>query len=128
MDAEKRRQVWTLIEFSEKWSQAATAKFDDLAPSWYKRRETLIEGDDDYKEFLERLKREHAIETGIVEKLYDLSEGITETFIKDGFVEAFIGHDDTNVAPGQLMAYLTDHFKALNFVFAVVQSDRQLVP
>ncbi len=126
MDAEKQRQVWTPIEFSEKWSQAATAKFDDLAPSWYKRRETLIEGDDDYKEFLERLKREHAIETGIVEKLYDLSEGITETFIKDGFVETYIGHDDTNIAPGQLMAYLADHFEALNFVFAVVQSDREL--
>jgi len=126
MDAEKQRQVWTPIEFSEEWLQAATAKFDDLAPSWYKRRKTLIEADDDYKEFLERLKREHAIETGIVEKLYDLSEGITETFIKDGFVETYIGHDDTNIAPGQLMAYLTDHFEALNFVFVVVQNDRQL--
>lgn len=126
MDAQNQRQVWTPIEFSEKWSQTATARFDDLAPSWYKRRETLIEEDDDYKEFLERLKREHAIETGIVEKLYDLSEGITETLIKDGFVEAYIGHDDTNVAPAQLMAYLNDHFTALNFVFAVVQSNRQL--
>jgi hypothetical protein len=88
MDTEKQRQVWTPIEFSEKWAKATTAKFDDLAPSWFKRRESLTEGDDDYKEFLERLKRQHAIETGIVEKLYDLSEGITQTFIKEGFIDS----------------------------------------
>lgn len=126
MDTEKQRKVWIPIEFSQKWLEATTAKFDDLAPSWYKRRKTLVEGDDDYKEFLERLKREHAIETGIVEKLYDLSEGITQTFIKEGFVEAYIGHDDTNIEPRQLMAYLNDHFKALDFVFAVVQNNREL--
>ncbi len=126
METEKQRQVWIPIKFSEKWVEAPTAKFEDLAPSWYKRRENLTEGDDDYKEFLERLKREHAIETGIVEKLYDLSEGITQTFIKEGFVEAYIGHDDTNIEPRQLMAYLNDHFKALDFVFAVVQNNREL--
>ncbi|MGD2095368.1 MAG: Fic family protein [Phycisphaerales bacterium] len=126
MDTEKQRQIWTPIKFSEKWTEATTARFDDLAPSWYKRRQTLTEGDDDYKEFLERLKREHAIETGIVEKLYDLSEGITQTFIKEGFIDSYIGHDDTNIAPRQLMGYLNDHFEALDFIFAVVQSHREL--
>lgn len=127
MDTEKQRQVWVPIEFSEKWAKAPTAKFDDLAPSWFKRRkETLTEKDDDYKEFLERLKREHAIETGIVEKLYDLSEGITQTFIKEGFIDSYVGHDDTNIAPRQLMAYLNDHFEALDFVFAVVRNHRDL--
>jgi len=126
MDTEKQRQIWTPIKFSEKWAEATTAKFDDLAPSWFKRRETLTEGDDDYKEFLERLKRQHAIETGIVEKLYDLSEGITQTFIKEGFIDSYIGHDDTNIAPRQLMGYLNDHFEALGFVFAVVKSQRKL--
>lgn len=126
MDTDKRREVWTPIEFRQSWLQAATARFDDLAPSWYKRRQELTEADDDYKEFLQRLKREHAIETGVVEKLYDLSDGVTETFIREGFVEAYLGHDDTNIAPGQLMAYLNDHFKALDFVFTVVRKDRQL--
>ena len=126
MGTKKQRQVWTPIEFSEKWLETKTAKFDDLAPSWYKRRETLTQRDEDYKEFLERLKREHAIETGIVEKLYDLSDGITQTFIKEGFVEAYIGHDDTNIAPKRLMGYLNDHFRALDFVFAFVQNNREL--
>jgi len=126
MDNEKEREVWKPIGFSQKWLDASTAKFDDLAPSWYRRRETITENDDDYKEFRERLKREHAIETGIVEKLYDLREGITQTFIKEGFVETYIGHDDTDIAPQQLMSYLNDHFKALDFVFTFVKNNRKL--
>lgn len=126
MDNEKKREVWKPIGFSQKWLDATTAKFDDLVPSWYRRRETITENDDDYKEFMERLKREHAIETGIVEKLYDLREGITQTFIKEGFVEAYIGHDDTDIAPQQLMSYLNDHFKALDFVFTFVKNNRKL--
>lgn len=126
MNTEKERQVWTPIEFSGKWLETSTAKFDDLAPSWYKKRETLSGGDDDYKEFLERLKREHAIETGIVEKLYDLSEGITETFIKEGFVDSYIGREDTNIEAGQLLGYLNDQFEALDFVFTLVQGHREL--
>jgi len=126
MDTEKQRKVWTPVEFSQKWLNATTATFDDLAPSWYRRRETITEKDDDYTEFMERLKREHAIETGIVEKLYDLREGVTETFIKEGFVDAYIGHDDTDIAPQQLMSYLKDHFKALDFVFTFVENKREL--
>jgi len=126
MDMEKQRHVWFPIEFSEIWSETPTPKFDDLSPSWYKRRESLMEDDEDYGEFLERLKREHAIETGIVEKLYDLSEGITQTFIKEGFVETYIGHDDTNIPPRELMGYLRDQFEALDFVFSVVHDHREL--
>jgi Fic family protein len=126
MDTEKQRQVWTPVEFPEKWAKAPTAKFDDLAPSWYHRRENLTKENEDYKEFLGRLKREHAIETGIVEKLYDLSEGVTQTFIKEGFVDSYVGHDDTNIAPEQLMRYLNDHFAALDFIFSVVHDQRKL--
>jgi len=126
MNTEKKRHIWTPIEFSEKWLETPTANFDDLAPSWYNKRETLTESDEDYKEFLERLKREHAIETGIIEKLYDLSDGITETFIKEGFVDSYIGHDDTNIEPGRLMSYLNDQFEALDFVFTFVQGHREL--
>lgn len=73
-----------------------------------------------------RLKRQHAIETGIVEKLYDLSEGITQTLIKEGFVESYISHDDTNIPPKKLMQYLHDHFEAMDFIFDLVKSNRPL--
>ncbi|GAB1855896.1 hypothetical protein MHTCC0001_07310 [Flavobacteriaceae bacterium MHTCC 0001] len=119
-------EIWKPISFNENWRNADTSKFDDLAPSWYKKRKEFEEGKDGYEEFLTKLKRQHAIETGIVEKLYDLSEGITETLIKDGFVEAYISHNDTNIPPKKLMQYLHDHFEAMDFIFDLVKSNRPL--
>lgn len=118
--------LWKPINFSDTWSEADTSILDDLAPSWFKKRTELQEGNEDYEEFINRLKRQHAIETGVVEKLYDLSEGITETFIKEGFVESYLSHDDTNIPPQQLMGYLKSHFEAMDFIFDLVRNERPL--
>jgi Fic family protein len=122
----KEVPIWSPIEFNNSWIKTDTSKFDDLAPSWYKKRKEFESGESGYEEFLNRLKRQHAIETGIVEKLYDLSEGITQTLIKDGFVESYISHNDTNIPPKKLMQYLHDHFEAMDFVFDLVKSKRPL--
>lgn len=118
--------VWTPISFTVEWSKTNTSIFDDLAPSWYKKRKEFEESQESYDEFLTKLKRQHAIETGVVEKLYDLSEGITQTLIKNGFVESYIGHNDTDIPPKKLMQYLNDHFEAMDFIFDLVKSNRQL--
>ncbi|MFO0322573.1 MAG: Fic family protein [Bacteroidota bacterium] len=123
---EKEITIWEPINFADNWLSANTSKLDELAPSWFKKRELLKEGSKEYEEFVNRLKRQHAIETGIVEKLYDLKEGITQTFIKEGFVESYLQHGDTNIPPRQLIAYLTDHFDAIDFVFDVVKQNRQI--
>lgn len=117
--------IWSPISFDEKWRLADTSIFDDLAPSWYKKRKEFEEGQESYDEFLIKLKRQHAIETGVVEKLYDLNEGITQTLIKNGFVESYIGHNDTNIHPKKLMQYLNDHFEAMDFIFDLVKSNRE---
>jgi Fic family protein len=116
-------ELWKPIKFDDSWANSDTSILDDLTPSWFKRRQELREGNEDYEEFIDRLKRQHAIETGVVEKLYDLSEGITETFIKEGFVEAYLSHDDTNIPPSQLMSYLKDHFEAMDFIFDMVKNE-----
>ncbi len=123
---ENKKIIWQPIQIYDNWLTAKTSKLDDLAPSWFKKREHLKEGSKEYEEFVNRLKRQHAIETGIVEKLYDLKEGITQTFIKEGFVESYLQHGDTNIPPKQLIAYLQDHFEAIDFVFDVVKQDRQI--
>ncbi len=123
---EKQVTIWKPIRFDVVWLTSNTSKLDDLAPSWFRKREQLKEGSKEYEDFLSKLKRQHAIETGIVEKLYDLKEGITQTFIKEGFVESYLQHGDTNIAPKQLFAYLKDHFQAIDFVFDVVKQNRQI--
>lgn len=119
-------RLWKPINFSSKWNECDTFILDDLSASWFKRRSTLKENSAEYAEFLNRLKREHAIETGVIERLYDLKKGITETFIKEGFVKSFLSHGDTNIPKHELMAHLNDHLDAVNFIFDVVKENRPL--
>lgn len=119
-------KIWKPIEFDDKWLNTDTSSFDELADSWFEKRKEFKEGNKEYNDFLNKLKRQHAIETGIIEKLYDLSEGITQTFVKEGFIESFISHDDTNIPAIQLMGYLKSHFKAMDFVFDLVKNNRPL--
>ncbi|MHB8126704.1 MAG: Fic family protein [Desulfitobacteriaceae bacterium] len=118
--------IWKPLELKERWLEVSTAKLDNILPSWLNKRERLKKDNKEYEKFLNRLKRQHAIETGIIEKLYDLKDGITETFIKEGFVESYLQHGDTNVSPKRLMSYLHDHFEAIDFTFDLVKSNREI--
>lgn len=126
MTDQKNFRLWKHIELSKSWLDCDTSTLDDLSPSWFERREVLQNNSQEYKEFMTELKREHAIETGIVERMYDLEKGITETFIKKGFVESYISHNDTNVPVPKLLAHLSDHLNAVDFVFDVVKESRDL--
>ena len=119
-------RLWDFIGFSDKWKLADTSLLDDISPSWFGRRKVLEKNSSEYAEFIARLKREHAIETGVIERLYDLKKGITETFIKEGFVQSYLSHGDTNIPESQLMDHLQDHLDAVDFIFDVVKHNRSL--
>ena len=104
--------IWKPIEFTSNWEKSDTSILDDIADSWFVQREKLQQNSIEYKEFLERLKREHAIETGIVERMYDLSASITEAFINEGFKSSLLSHNDTNIEPQTLMWHLNDRIGA----------------
>ncbi|MBC6409651.1 MAG: Fic family protein [Ekhidna sp.] len=126
MTALKIHQLWKHVQLTNNWLECDTSTMDDLSPSWYERREVLQNNSKEYQEFITELKREHAIETGIVERMYDLEKGITETFIKKGFVASYISYNDTNVSVPKLLAHLSDHLNAVDFVFDVVKENREL--
>jgi Fic family protein len=126
MNEEKINRLWEPVTFNPKWKECTTSIIDDIAPSWFARREVLQNNSQEYHEFIERLKREHAIETGVIERLYDLEKGITETFIKKGFAEIYMSENDTNVPTPKLLNHLTDHLDAVDFIFDIVNENRQL--
>lgn len=123
---ENSKDIWTPIEIDDKWLFADTSKFDDLAPSWYKKRGEFQKDEEAYGQFLTKLKRQHAIETGVIERLYNLDEGVTQSLIKNGFVESLVSHNDTNITPSQLMLFLNDHLEAIEYIYEVVRSDRPI--
>ncbi len=120
----KTNKIWKPVEFSTVWKNCDTSILDDLSASWFLKREKWKDDSAEYIELMNRLKREHAIETGIVERLYSLDIGITETFIKEGFKQSYLSHNDTNIPEDDLMNYLNDHEQAINFVFDVVKEER----
>ena len=119
-------RIWKHIAVDDSWLQSDTSVLDDISESWFARKKAVENGSKEYADFLLQLKREHAIETGIIERIYDLKKGITETFIKEGFIESYLSHGDTNIPKSDLMAYLKNHLDAVDFVFDVVKNNRRL--
>ena len=48
-----------------------------LSRVWNERKDKLLESGE-FKQFLKKLQREWAIETGIIERLYSWDRGVTE--------------------------------------------------
>lgn len=119
-------RIWQPISINPNWFDADTSILDDIAPSWFSRREKLLANSREYEDFINRLKRRHAIETGIVERMYDLDKGVTETLINEGFYSSLISHGDTNIEKGKLLNHLQDHLDAVDFVFDIVKENRPL--
>ncbi len=119
-------RLWNYISFSENWKTCDTSVLDEIAPSWFARREILQANSIEYEEFVNRLKRRHAIETGIVERMYDIDKGVTETLINEGFISSLVSHGDTNVPKQTLFNHLQDHLDAVDFIFNVVKENRPL--
>jgi len=118
--------IWRPIEYDNKWNDVSTEKFDNIWPSWKRRREEFSKHPEQYKRFIDQLKRKQAIDTGIIERMYDLKRGITETFVREGFTDSYLQHGDTDIDPSLLMDYLRDNFNAIDWVFDFVKEDRLL--
>ena len=69
-------------------------ELESLQRVWRSQKE-LIEGAS-FDEFVKRLRREWAIETGIIEDVYTLDRGITRTLIEKGIDAALIPHNASN--------------------------------
>lgn len=76
--------------------------------------------------FLERLGRRWAIETGIIEGLYTLDRGVTETLIERGLVADYIERSATNQEPQDLVRILQDHQESIAFVYRYIRESNPL--
>lgn len=119
-------RFWKFISFADNWKNCDTSLLDQIAASWFARREVLQANSKEYGEFIGRLKRRHAIETGIVERMYDIDKGVTETLINEGFISSLVSYGDTDVPKQMLFNHLQDHLQAVDFIFDVVKANRPL--
>ena len=77
-------------------------------------------------DFNRRLIRRLSVETGILERLYDLDRGTTEQLVLHGFAEDLVSHFNTNIEPSKLIDILRDQEAAVQLVIDAVAKNRVL--
>lgn len=92
---------------------------------WTDQR-TRLEGTRQLSDFTERLGREWAIETGVIENLYEIERGVTQTLIERGFQAELLSHGSTNRPREYVLRLLRDQKDALDGVFDFISSKRAL--
>ena len=109
-------------EFDEK-ARVAEDELHLLAGIWQEQRADFDE--EELEKFNCELNREWSIETGLIERAYELDRGTTRLLIEHGIRESLIprhnGQDPVEVA-----AMLRDHENVINALFDFVAGNREL--
>ncbi len=92
----------------------------------WKREKESLHKQGAIKVFNERMARWWSVETGIIERLYEVSEGITLQLVEHGFEASLIPHGESSLPAEELVAILRDHRESLDMVMDVVGGTRQL--
>lgn len=95
-----------------------------LAKVWHEERERLADSDA-LPKFNDKLRREWAIETGLIERVYDFNRGVTEILIEHGIDAALIPHGP-GPTPETVASMIRDHEAAIDYIFAFVKDERPL--
>ena len=89
------------------------ARLDTIRSIW---DHTKIELDRNVMDrFVNRLKRDIAVETGIIEGLYELDRGLTQTLVTHGFTRDTVDRAGESV-PDSTLSMLRDHLRGLDFI------------
>ncbi len=119
---------WTAIKpLSDQERQIDLAATQPLYDSWALARQRLADSSpENLKKFKERLIRRLSIETGILERLYDLDRGTTEALVARGFAEELVSRSNTDIEPDHLIDFLRDQEAAIQLVVDCVAGKRRL--
>ncbi|MGF1648014.1 MAG: Fic family protein [Kineosporiaceae bacterium] len=117
---------WRPIEdLSPRDADAASRELPPLARVWQDEKRTMAD-EAAVRRFTERLHREWAIETGIIERLYTLDRGVTTLLIERGIDASLIDDRSTDSDPEIVAATIRDHLNGIDFVFDLVRGRRPL--
>lgn len=107
------------------WQGIASRELRALSAVWEEQWGSL-RGDEALHRFNERLQRQWAIETGIIERIYTLDRGVTTLLIERGIDASLIPHDATDKDPELVVRIIRDQHEAVEWLFDVVGRRRQI--
>jgi Fic family protein len=107
------------------WQEIASGELPPLVIVWNEQAQRL-RSSGEFRTFMERLQREIAIETGIIERLYNLDRGVTRLLIEQGINESLIPHGMTDRPVKQVVSLIQDQEAAIEGLFDFVGGQRTL--
>jgi hypothetical protein len=128
MSLESKLVTWSPIEpLSENEKSIDLADIQSLYSAWREAKNRFSrDKPDELEEFNKRLVRRLSIETGILERLYDLDRGTTEALVLKGFVEDLVNRSSTDINPARLIDILRDQEAAIQIVMDWIGNSRPL--
>lgn len=118
--------MWLPItDLSESDRSLASPEFATLQALWKDQREQLA-SHGALARFTEELKREWAIETGLIERLYTFDRGVTLALIERGIEAALIPHGSSDKDPAIVAAMIHDQLDVAEGLFLFVKGERDL--
>ena len=118
--------LWQPIEdLPLNWQTLANSELPPLVTVWSEQADRL-QSSGEFQAFNEKLRREIAIETGIIERLYTIDRGITRLLIEQGINEALIPHGATDRPVKQVVSLIKDQETAIEGLFDFVGGQRAL--
>jgi len=119
---------WHPIEaLTDKDRAIDLADIRPLYESWHASQERLKQSSPTrLRNFKDQLIRRLSVETGILERLYDLDRGTTEALVMHGFVEELVSSSNTNLEPSRLIDILRDQEAAIQLMIDCVARSRPL--
>lgn len=99
--------------------------FEQLIRTWDEQYDDLRQSDA-FREFQNRLSRRIAVEAGVIERLYDIDQGVTETLVEQGIREALIPHGAVSRPAGEVVDLIEDYREAVEGLFPFVRGERTL--
>ena len=118
---------WKPLEPLEGPERLAVADLRAFEKLWHGQKQRLVDHGS-FAAFWERLARSWSIETGIIERVYDLSLGATQVLVERGFEVNLVHHSDTNTNPERLIEILRGHRAGLAMVMDLIGGTRKLTP
>ncbi len=117
---------WRPIDdLPKQWQALSSPELVSLSAAW-REQSVKLQGSETLRKFNERLRREWAIETGIIENLYSIDRGTTQLLIEKGIEASLIPHGATDKPAERIIPILKDQEEVVEGLFDFIAQRREL--
>ncbi|WP_192581358.1 Fic family protein [Micromonospora sp. AMSO12t] len=118
-----KNHIWEEITGVPEVSEQTASFLRKLEPLQHAWQEAAKNDPDSFQETRLRALRSHAIETGIIERLYDVDWGVTEALVAEGISQGVIERTGGSVG-AEALSVIKDQYEALEFVSESARGER----